>query len=174
MVEIIGENMEPVFNAMGIVPDVTFHKRNFWEFEDFYVWRLTDDEYGMLEHQSDEDFQSAASEDTWWRYSSGSNLGAPNEEFTIAGEQVLAWINEDIIEDLARDFELLDDEEQSEYADVEDYCAYWAKREYEDVFEYCCDELGCSTIHNVLAVVTDIAKYNDMTIAEVFEKLGGV
>ena len=174
MVEIIGENMKPVFDAMGIVPEVAFHKNNFWEFEDFYVWRLTDDEYGMLEHQSDEDFQSVASEDTCWRYSSGSILGVPDEEFVIAGKPVLAWRNEKKIDDLAQDWELLDDEGRSEYEDVEDYCTYWARKEYEDVFEYCYEEFGLSTVRNVLAIVTDIAKYNDMTIAEVFEKLGGV
>ena len=39
--------------------------------------------------------------------------------------------------------------------------------------EYFCDELGASTGKNVCALATDLAKYNEMSIAKLFMIYGG-
>lgn len=43
---------------------------------------------------------------------------------------------------------------------------------YTNLTEYLCDCVGASTGKNVCACCVDLAKYNDMTMAKLFEKYG--
>ena len=44
---------------------------------------------------------------------------------------------------------------------------------YTNLTEYLCECVGASTGKNVCACAMDLAKYNDMTMAKLFEKYGG-
>ena len=46
------------------------------------------------------------------------------------------------------------------------------RRKYTNLTEYLCDCVGASTGKNVCACAMDLAKYNDITMAELFEKYG--
>ena len=45
--------------------------------------------------------------------------------------------------------------------------------EYKDLLEYFCEELGASTEKNVCALAVDLAKYNGLTLSELFKIYGG-
>lgn len=47
------------------------------------------------------------------------------------------------------------------------------KYEYSNLSQYLCEHLGISQPRNACALAVDLAKYNDMTIAELFEKYEG-
>ena len=100
----------------------------------------------------------------------GSNLGKPTEFFVVNGKSICAWRNEHRVHDLAIEYNELPTEERNEYVDFDEYCKVWLPpKQHEDILSYFCEEFGVSTEHNVCALVTDIAKYNNMTVAEVFK-----
>lgn len=96
---------------------------------------------------SDKDFDKLCSIDDenwldtwgWWRYSEGSNLGDPNAECTINGHKLLAW-----------------DRGHGGQA-------------YYSLSDYMSCELGVSTEKNVSAVTADMAKYNGLTLGQLFQ-----
>ena len=47
------------------------------------------------------------------------------------------------------------------------------RRKYHDLLTYFCDALGASQPKNVCALAVDMAKYNGMSMAELFQKLQG-
>lgn len=69
---------------------------------------------------------------------------------------------------VAQEVELIEDENGMYITGVG---IVWHK--YVNLSEYLCDCIGASTGKNVCACVTDLAKYNDMTIAELFDKYEG-
>lgn len=101
---------------------------------------------------SDEDFEklSADTEDNgWkdggWRWAKGSNMGAPNDKKTVCGERLICWDRSD----------------------------GWKEDEYGDLLTYLCEEMGCSAFRNVCALAKDLAEFNNMTMAQLFEKYQG-
>ena len=46
-------------------------------------------------------------------------------------------------------------------------------KEFQNLTEYLCDCVGASTEKNVCACAVDLAKYNGMTMAELFAKYEG-
>lgn len=174
MAEIIGEHMMPVFEWLHIFPKNTYCGAiGYWPH--FEVWELNDDELDKLIKTfdfdiGDEDWSAIASEDTWWRYSKGSNQGAPNEEFIINGKPILAWRSEAKVDGLKEMWNDSSVFEKAEYNnDFENYCDVWLPERYNDILEYFCEELGASTERNVCALVTDLAKYNNTSIADIFK-----
>ena len=173
MVEIIGEHMMPVFEWLHIFPKNTYCGAiGYWPH--FEVWELNESELDKLIKTfdfdiGDKDWNSIAPEDTWWRYSEGSNQGTPNEEFIINGKSILAWRSEAKIDDLKEMWDELSAEERIEYKDFEDYCDVWLPKYYCNILEYFCEELGASNETNVCALVTDLAKYNNASVADVFK-----
>lgn len=102
---------------------------------------------------SDKDFKKLSDEpdiaDTWksggWRWCLGSNQGDPDTERVVNNKKLLCW-KEDTI---------------------------WGDDGYKDLLTYLCDEIGCSAFSNVCALTKDLAKYNNMTMAELFKKYQG-
>ena len=109
--------------------------------ERYEVWEVSDELHKKMCDMSEEEFVEMAGEDAWWRSSEGSVLGVPDTEFEVKGEDMLGWNRWD--------------REQKKYSDLS---------------EYLCECVGASTGKNVCACAMDLAKYNDMSMAELFEK----
>jgi len=93
---------------------------------------------------SDDEFVKLAGEDAWWRSAEGGNLGIPDTKFKVNGEMLLGWNWQDK-----------------------------KRRKYENLSDYLCECVGASTEKNVCACAVDLAKYNHMMMAELFEKYEG-
>lgn len=108
----------------------------------YEVWEVSDELFHKMCDMTEEEFVGIAGENSWWRQSCGSNLGSPDAEFEVNGKEMIGW-------NKRGDYECL------KYANLSDYLCYG---------------VGASLPKNVCACVTDLAKYNDMTIGELFEK----
>ena len=122
--------------------------------------------------KTEEEYEQIAADDSWWRGANGSNLGVPYQIFKINGKSLLAWCGRNR-DELYDEYNEMDEEERAEYARAEEYVEFFAPFEYSDLLTYFCEELGASTERNVCALATDLAKYNNITIGELFEKYGG-
>lgn len=172
MKEIIEENMNNIFIIQGINPKETFSGSiGYWS--DFKVWEVNDAEFNSLCEITDEQFERWSEEGAWWRWSEGSIMGTPCYDFTINEQSIVAWRDHHWEDKYREDWESMSEEEKSEYKDIDDYCDIWMVTEYKDLLEYFCEELGASTERNVCALATDLAKYNNITMAELFRKYGG-
>lgn len=167
MKEIIGGHMAKVFADKHIEAELTFNGEFGW-WDVCEVWRLSDEDYQILE--KDEDFNYP---DAWWRWSGGSVLGATREVVVVNGKSMRAWKNEDKIQDLKDEWRDLDAEERAEYGTVNDYIRCWTDYEFKNLAEYLIAEFGISTTKNVCAVAVDLAKANKMSLGELFATYGG-
>lgn len=91
----------------------------------------------------------------FWNSAESSNMDKPTIEFTINGKKIKAWDGASLGFD------------EDYYAECEDNHDY-NTRDYCDLLDYMCDELGASQPRNVVALAVDLAKYNNMTMAELF------
>lgn len=172
MREIIGENMNNIFIILGIDPRETFSGSiGYWS--NFKVWEVDDFEYKSLCEITDEQFERWSEEGAWWRCAEGSNQGIPDTEFVVNNHPILAWRNMYKIHDLQAEWDELPSYERSEYKDFDDYCDVWLPKKHKNILNYMCDELSASTERNVCALAVDLAKYNNVTMAELFRKYGG-
>lgn len=110
----------------------------------YEVWKVSDSLFKRMCDMSEEEFVELAGEDAWWRSAKGSNLGFPDTKFKVNGEMLLGWNR-------------------------------WDKKrkKYEDLSDYLCSCVGASTGKNVCACAVDLAKYNNMSMAELFKKYEG-
>lgn len=171
MKEFIGENMGVVFDKLNI-PYMQGYSGNIGYWPNFGVYKVLEQHFPKLCDIPDEEWAKEFSE-SWWRYAEGSNMGTPNCEFVINGHKIDAWQNEWYVDDLVNEYYLLSPEEQLEYNSVEEYVDENYRYKYDNLLEYFCDELGASTEKNVCALATDLAKYNEMSIAKLFMIYGG-
>lgn len=108
----------------------------------YEVWEVSDELYKRMYDMSEEMFVEIAGEDAWWRNSDGSILGVPDTKFTINGEDMIGWNTKGEYENF-------------QYANLSDYLCYG---------------VGASQPKNVCACAIDLAKYNNMSMGELFEK----
>lgn len=108
---------------------------------------VSDDLFTKMCNMSEEEFFGIAGEDAWWRSSTGSIIGVPDTEFDVNGNNLVAW----------------------------DSPIYESKKDnkYENLSDYLCNCIGASQPRNVCACAMDLAKYNDITMGELFEKYEG-
>jgi len=101
----------------------------------------------------------------WWRYCTGCNLvGSMTHEFTVNGKPMIGFVNEGRYSDFV---------ERQEDKSAED----WERDEegyfptvYKSLTEYLCEHIGASTEKNICAISVDLAKMNNMTMAELFDQ----
>ena len=149
MVEILGSNLKKFFDTVDNPPndaEITYAGSR------YEVWEVSDELFKRMCNMSEEEFIDIAGENTWWGSSEGSVLGKPMAKSTVNGEPLVCWDD---------DYYLPDEYE-------EEPC-----KEFESLSEYLCDEIGASLPRNVCACAKDLAKYNGMTMAELFEKYEG-
>lgn len=129
----------------------------------FEVWELDEENFIRLCNISDKDWD--ASPGGWWRQSSGSILGYPTETFTVKGKEIRLWRDSGTEEHWEEAYEEDYPEKEISY---DEYCEN-DRFKYNDIFDYCCTELGASTERNLSAIFADIAKYNNISIAELID-----
>ena len=110
----------------------------------YEVWEVSKDLFNKMCDMSEDEFVKLAGEEAWWRQCNGSVLGVPDTKFIINSEEMVGWNTRGEYENF-------------QYAKLTDYLYYG---------------IGASQPKNVCACCVDLTKYNDMTMAELFEKYG--
>ena len=171
MTEIIGENMKNIWIILGFDPKETF-SGSIGGWKNFKVWELTDAQFNSLCEITEEQFERWSEEGAWWRHSEGSILGVPDFLFRINRDFLMAW---EVLDrsDLYEEWKTLSKREKRRYYDDEDYAELNRPHSYKDIMTYLSDEVGVSTETNICALIADLAKYNKMSIAELFRRFGG-
>lgn len=151
MVEILGNNLKKFFDTIDNPPkdaEITYAG------ERYEVWEVSDELHKRMCDMSEEEFIELAGEDAWWRSSTGSVLGYPNETMLVNGEELKCWNREN---------------------NLYECCVPVGNnmREYENLSDYLCNNVGASQPKNVCACAMDLAKCNDMTMGELFKKFEG-
>lgn len=147
MVEILGDNLKQFFDAVDNPPhdaDIKYADRT------YEVWEVSDELFKRICDMTEEDFVELAGENAWWRSSTGSNLGYPDETAIVNGSELICWGKERVYPSY-------------------DYIPKELK-EYESLSDYLCNCVGASQPRNVCACAMDLAKYNDMTMGELFDE----
>ena len=147
MREILGNNLKQFFSNMdkyGVESSLTYKG------ERYEVWEIDDDLFPEMCDISEEKFVALAGEDAWWRSADGSNLGAPDVKAYVNGYEMLCWSGK-YCSDKCEKLEI--------YAS--------------NLSDYLCNVVGASLPRNVCAVAVDLAKYNGMTMGELFTKYEG-
>ena len=143
-----GENMEILGNKLKRFFDTVDNPLNDAEItyagNRYEVWEVSEDLFNKMCDMSEEEFVELAGEEAWWRQSDGSVLGVPDTKFIISGEEMVGWNT------------------RGEYENFQ----------YAKLTDNLCYGIGASQPKNVSACAMDLAKYNDMTMAELFEKYG--
>ena len=141
MVEILGKNLKQFFDIIDNPPN---NAEITYAGDRYEVWEVSDELFVKICDMSEEEFVGIAGEDAWWRQSYGSNLGYPDAEFEVNGKNLTGW----------------------------DSPIYDGKigNKYENLSDYLCNCIGVSQPRNVCACAVDLAKYNDITMGELFEK----
>lgn len=144
MIEILGKNLNQFFDTIDNPPNDADIT---YAGDKYEVWKVSDELFKKMCDMSEEEFIKLAGEDAWWRQSYGSNLGSPDVKFEVNGKYLVGW----------------------------DSPIYDSKigYTYEDLSEYLCDCIGVSQPRNVCTCAVDLAKYNNMTMGELFEKYEG-
>lgn len=145
MVEIYAGNMSQFFENSGFSGKCTYKStdRNGVERE---IWEISNEVLEAMSEMMEEEFLAIAGDDAWWRYAKGSNMGIPFESFTINGKKVRGW-------------------------DAKKNMGYKSRRTYESLLDYFCNNIGASQPRNVCALAVDLAKYNGMTMGQLFTEL---
>ena len=145
MKEILGNNLEQFFNAE--INGERTYKGNRYE-----VWEVSDETFDVMYEMSEEEFVELAGEDAWWRYSEGSNHGIPDTKVYINDNEMIGWADEP-----------WDDEDEDDEFEIYS----------RSLSDYLSDVIGVSQPRNVCALAVDLAKYNNMTMGELFTKYEG-
>lgn len=161
MKEILGGNLKRFFDTVDNKcnnTDITYAGNR------YEVWSVSDKLFQQMCDMTEEDFVKLAGDDAWWRQCDGSVLGVPEATYTIKGHRLLVWEQRDRSEWC--DGCECDDEESC--VECMDY-----SREFQSLSEYLCNEVGVSVEKNVCACAMDLAKYNNMSMGELFKKYEG-
>lgn len=145
MKEILGNNLKQFFFVLDYPKEygaICTYKSNRYE-----VWLMDDEIFDMIADMSEEKFMKIAGEDAWWRSSNGSVLYSLDKgEVTINNQKMIGWIRKPWDEEISKNIN------------------------YQSLLEYLCEFIGASMPHNVVACVMDLAKFNHLTIGELFKK----
>lgn len=145
MKEILAGNMEQFFSN-------EFNGKCMYKGNVYEVWEVSDELFDIMCDMSEEDFVKLAGEDAWWRCADGSVLGYPDTKGHINGHEILCWAGEP-----------WEDEDEDDEFEIYSSC----------LTNYLCDVIGASLPKNVCALAVDLAKYNNMTMGELFTKYEG-
>ena len=149
MKEILGGNLKRFFDTIDSKcndADITYAG------DRYEVWEVSDELFEKMCDMSEEEFVKLAGSDAWWRQSDGSNLGTPDTTVYINGQEMLGWTDG-----------LWDDEDEEDEFEIYASC----------LTTYLCDVVGASQPKNVCACAMDLAKYNSMSMGELFTKYEG-
>lgn len=145
MKEILGGNLKLFFDLM----DKNYNQAEItYTGSRYEVWEVSDELFTKMCGMTEEQFVELAGEDAWWRSSDGSNLWSEDViELEVNGKEMICW----------------------------DSPIYDSKKgqKYESLSEYLCECIGVSQPKNVCACAMDLARFNDMTMGELFSRFEG-
>ena len=145
MQEILAKNLQPLFDNTSLTGKKTYSG------ELYEIWDVSGEDFKSMCDMSDEEFEKLCPEGMW-RSADGSNMGFTNAKAIVNEKHIICW---------DKDYYLPD-----EYED--ELC-----NEFESLLEYFCDCLGASQPKNICALAVDLARYNNMTMGELFTKYEG-
>ena len=155
MKEILGNHLMHFMVAMSDHKDYERHQRTY-KGDRYEVWEVSDDLFEDMCNMSEEKFVELAGKDAWWRSSIGSNLSSLQKgEIKVNGQIMQGWIMKPW-----DDYTIYEDEGMGDVS-------------YESLSEYLCEVIGASQPRNVVSCAMDLAKYNNMTMGELFSKYEG-
>lgn len=147
MKEILGNNLKIFFDKV----DPSYKNAEITYANDRYeVWNISGELFERMCNMTEEEFAKLSERDNaWWRSADGSNLSLHEKgEFTVNNKIMVGWKNKSW------------QDNDKEY----DNCT-----KYTDLSEYLCEHIGVSLPRNVVACAMDLAKYNNMSMAELFQ-----
>lgn len=154
-----GGSIENAFKENGVDAAMTYKFCGNGCREDFTVWEIEETDMKRLAAIDDGGWPDHWG---WWWHASGSNMGAPNAEYVINRHTLLAWDDDRTnwcSGCTATDCEGTD----------EDLDECYSRREFPDLLTYFSGEIGATRPRNVAALAMDMAKYNNMSMAELFK-----
>lgn len=153
MKEILGNNLETVFDFFGFKAVKTYQSTNNTDFAQ--VWEMDDDTLDSLNNIPDELWTEDFG---WYRYAKGSVMGEVNRRYNINNHYIAAW------DGAGRE------EQEEENKDLSPDDRWIVPRKYSNLLEYFNEEIGASTEKNVAALAIDLAKQNGIKMSELFIK----
>ncbi len=144
MQEILAENLQPLFDNKSLTGKKTYSG------ELYEVWEVSDEDFRLMCEIDEEEFERLCPEGMW-RSADGSNIDKlACITYNVNGFQMLGW---------------------SCYS--RNGHGYNGRASYSSLLEYLCSGIGASQPRNVCALAVDLAKYNGMTMGELFTKYEG-
>ena len=173
MIEILAQNIENLFTEnTGIKGIRTYGPGDLYD-----VYEVSDADFEKINAMSEEEFEKICP-DGMWRYAKGSIMPAPDATYTINGVEILAWdgaTRQSYYNDYCRD---CSDRVESEeilgrncMGNDEDICKCLGDRIYPSLIAYFVGEMHLSQPKNVCALSVDLARYNNMKMSELFNKV---
>lgn len=166
MQEILAENLQPLFDNTSLTGKKTYSG------ELYEVWEVSDEDFKLMCEIDEEEFERLCPEGMW-RSAIGSNMGRPDVEYKFKDKTILAWDGNSRSDYGAECKECPDRKSGTCDGTEDDFNECFGAREYSGLLEYLCNELGASQPKNVCALAVDLAKYNNMTMGELFTKYEG-
>ena len=166
MKEILAVNLQSLFDNISLKGTKTYSG------ELYEVWEVSDDTFELMCNMSDEEFEKLCPEGMW-RSATGSNMGTPDVEYKINGNLIYAWDGYSRSDYESECQECSDRKSGACEGTENDFSECFGAREYSGLLEYLCEEIGASQPANVCALAVDLAKYNNMTMGELFTKYEG-
>ena len=166
MQEILAENLQSLFDETSLSGKKTYCGKL------YEVWEVSDEDFQLMCEIDEEEFERLCPEGMW-RSAIGSNMGRPDVEYRIKDNTILAWDGNSRSDNESECAKCLDRESGACEGTEEDFNECFSAREYSGLLEYLCEEIGASQPRNVCALAVDLAKYNNMTMGELFTKYEG-
>lgn len=160
MKEILGQGLKLFFKNSNLDGIPTYIG------EQYEVWVVEDGTFVEMSEMQEETFCALCPEG-WWRYSPGSVLGTPDDVYKVNGHDLLAWNEKHNQEYCCRNCQFLNNICNGEEEDI-DEC--YGDKSYKNLIHYINEEIGASTEKNVCAIAMDLAKYNGLSLGELFQR----
>lgn len=173
MIEILaGKGFDKAVRDLGLAATCTYQRTMKSPFDEYYeVWEMLSPDFDRLCNIPDEEWKDNWG---WWRHANGSNMHTPNMVYEINNFKIIAW--DGLVRDQWKHDNCVYCEDRLSgvcKATIEDANFCVGPRQYKNLFTYFCDEIGVSAPRNVCALAVDLAKYNNMTMAELFDRTVG-
>ncbi|ONG91847.1 hypothetical protein BKK40_08070 [Bacillus cereus] len=140
-------NINEDLKRLGVNAKRTYGDEN----TSYQVYEVSEEDFQKLSDDADNrDLDDGHWKNGGWRWCKGSNQPIPTDMAEVNHQELVCWV------------ETLNDGEET-------YRNDW----HVNLLEYLEIEMGCSSFKNVCAVTKDLAKYNNMTMAELFQKYQG-
>ncbi|MGN4782526.1 hypothetical protein [Bacillus cereus] len=140
-------NITEDLKRLGINAKRTYGDEN----TSYQVYEVSDEDFQKLSDDADNrDADDGHWKNGGWRWDTGSNQPIPTDKAEVNHQELVCWV------------ETINDDEET-------YRNDW----YVDLLEYLDVGVGCTAFRNVCAVTKDLAKYNNMSMAELFKKYQG-